>query len=52
MKFPLADDVRATCLSYITKNMASVSQSKAFAQLPQPLMLEIVQNVASKLKIK
>ncbi|ELU07099.1 hypothetical protein CAPTEDRAFT_188992 [Capitella teleta] len=51
-QLPVLDDVRQTCLSYITSHMSAVSKTKAFCQLPQPLMLEVIQDAAGKLKSK
>ncbi|CAH1795268.1 unnamed protein product [Owenia fusiformis] len=51
-KLPILDDVRSMCLDFISYNFAAVTKSRAFCNLPQDLMLEIIQQTAKDLSLE
>ncbi|XP_048247981.1 speckle-type POZ protein-like [Haliotis rufescens] len=51
-KEPISDDIREVCLEFLASNLASVSLTPQFKQLPQDLMLEIVQLSTARLSLR
>ncbi|XP_067664338.1 TD and POZ domain-containing protein 3-like [Haliotis asinina] len=51
-KEPISEDLREVCLEFLASNLASVSLTPQFKELPQQLMLEIVQLSTAKLSLK
>ena len=49
--FLLSEEVKKTCLMYMSVNMDKVVVSKSFASLPQELMLEVIQATTAKLSL-
>ncbi|XP_064643279.1 uncharacterized protein LOC135497364 [Lineus longissimus] len=49
-KLPVLDDIRTMCLDFISENFEEVTKSAAFCDLPQAIMLEVVQNAAKNIK--
>ncbi len=47
----IPEDVKATCVTFISQNMHRVTQTAAFTHLPQELMLEVIQQCTAKLHI-
>ena len=47
----LSEEVKKTCLMYMSVNMDKVVVSKSFASLPQELMLEVIQATTAKLSL-
>lgn len=45
------EDIRKLCLDFIVSHFKDVTQTSSFVDLPQPLMLEIIQESAKQLSI-
>lgn len=50
-QLPVLDDIKKTCLAYISSNMSKVVNTPSFERLPQDLMLEIVQAGTANLHV-
>jgi hypothetical protein len=49
--FSITEDIRKLCLDFIVSHFKDVTQTSSFVDLPQPLMLEIIQESAKQLSI-
>ena len=49
--FSITEEVKKICLSYMSTNMDKVVMSPSFTDLPQALMLEIIQCTTAKLSL-
>ena len=49
--FYLPEEVKKTCLMYMSSSMDKVVMSPSFTKLPQDLMLEIIQATTAKLSL-
>ncbi|KAL5017801.1 hypothetical protein ScPMuIL_003523 [Solemya velum] len=50
-QLPIIEKIQEMCLNYISNNVHAVSQSPAFVDLPQGIMLEIIQRATAGLKL-
>ena len=48
---PSLDDVQQLCLHFIASNLDGVTKVTTFCQLPQPVMLRIIQDATAQLSI-